>query len=44
MISIREGNPGDGGYREHDRVVIGKDGAENSTKFRCGDEHNIIKV
>jgi len=40
---IPEGNPGAGGYREHDILVIGKDGAENITKFPFGPEHNIIK-
>jgi creatinase len=44
MIMIPEGNPGAGGYREHDILVIGKDGAENITKFPFGPEHNIIKV
>ena len=43
MILIPEGKPGAGGYREHDILVIGKDGAENITKFPFGPEHNIIK-
>ncbi|MDA7689918.1 M24 family metallopeptidase, partial [Candidatus Pelagibacter sp.] len=43
MIMIPEGNPGAGGYREHDILVIGKDGAENITKFPFGPEHNIIQ-
>ena len=43
MIMIPEGNPGAGGYREHDILVIGKDRAENITKFPFGPEHNIIK-
>ena len=43
MIMIPEGNPGAGGYREHDILVIGKNGAENITKFPFGPEHNIIK-
>jgi len=42
MILIPEGNPGAGGYREHDILVIGKDNAENITKFPFGPEHNII--
>ena len=33
MILIPEGKPGAGGYREHDILVIGKDSAENITKF-----------
>ena len=44
MIMIPEGNPGAGGYREHDILVIGKDGAENITKFPFGPENNIIKT
>ena len=43
MIMIPEGKPGAGGYREHDILVIGKDGAENITKFPFGPDHNIIK-
>ena len=43
MILIPEGNPGAGGYREHDILVIGKDNVENITKFPFGPEHNIIK-
>jgi creatinase len=44
MIMIPEGNQGAGGYREHDILVIGKDSAENITKFPFGPEHNIIKT
>ena len=29
MILIPEGKAGSGGYREHDILVIGKDGSEN---------------
>lgn len=43
MITIPEGEPGAGGYREHDILVINEDGAENITKFPYGPEHNIIK-
>ncbi|NQW08163.1 MAG: M24 family metallopeptidase [Candidatus Pelagibacter sp.] len=43
MIMIPEGKPGAGGYREHDILVIGKNSAENITKFPFGPEHNIIK-
>ncbi|WP_421779701.1 M24 family metallopeptidase [Kiloniella litopenaei] len=42
MIMIEEGNPGAGGYREHDILVVGESGAENITKFPYGPEHNII--
>jgi creatinase len=43
MIMIPEGIPGAGGYREHDILVIGKNSAENITKFPFGPEQNIIK-
>jgi len=43
MIFIPEGEPGAGGYREHDILVINKNGAENITQFPLGPEHNIIK-
>ncbi|WP_425538804.1 M24 family metallopeptidase [Microaceticoccus formicicus] len=44
MIMIPEGQPGAGGYREHDILVINYDGTvENITKFPYGPKHNIIK-
>ncbi|MCH6471683.1 M24 family metallopeptidase [Sinomonas terrae] len=43
MITVAEGQPGAGGYREHDILVVGKDGAENITKFGFGPENNIIQ-
>lgn len=42
MITVPEGEPGAGGYREHDVLVVGDEGAENITKFPYGPEHNII--
>lgn len=42
MIWIPEGTPGAGGYREHDILVVGEDGAENITKFPYGPGRNII--
>ena len=42
MIAIPNGQPGAGGYREHDILIVGKDGAENITGFPYGPEHNII--
>lgn len=42
MIMIPEGQPGAGGYREHDILVITEDGAENITGFPYGPQHNII--
>ena len=44
MITVAEGLPGAGGYREHDILVVGEDGAENITKFGFGPEHNIIEA
>jgi len=43
MIFIPEGEPGAGGYREHDILVINEKGSEDITKFPFGPEHNIIK-
>jgi len=43
MIFIPEGEPGAGGYREHDILVVNENGAENITKFPLGPAHNIIK-
>lgn len=42
MITIPEGQPGAGGYREHDILVVTEDGAENITGFPYGPDHNII--
>ncbi|MCY4221558.1 MAG: hypothetical protein OXD35_07880 [Thiotrichales bacterium] len=42
MITLPEGQPGAGGYREHDMLVVTKDGAENLTGFPFGPEHNVI--
>ena len=44
MITVQDGQPGAGGYREHDILVVGQDGAENITKFPFGPEHNIISA
>lgn len=42
MIMLPEGLPGAGGYREHDILIVGDEGAENITKFPYGPEHNIV--
>ncbi len=42
MITVLDGQPGAGGYREHDILVVNGSGAENITKFGFGPEHNII--
>ena len=43
MIMIPEGEPGAGGYREHDILVVKENSAEDITKFPFGPEYNIIK-
>lgn len=42
MITIPEGRPGAGGYREHDILIVTADGAENITGYPYGPEENII--
>ncbi len=42
MIMIPEGEPGAGGYREHDTLVVTEDGADNITGFPLGPEHNVV--
>jgi len=43
MVMIPEGQPGAGGYREHDVLVINEDGTvDNITGFPYGPEHNIV--
>jgi creatinase len=43
MIALPEGEPGAGGYREHDILVVTEGGAENVTRFPFGPEHNIVR-
>ncbi|WP_089718673.1 M24 family metallopeptidase [Candidatus Entotheonella palauensis] len=42
MIMIPAGQPGAGGYREHDMLVLTEDGAEDITQFPFGPAHNMI--
>jgi creatinase len=42
MLTIPEGTPGAGGYREHDILIVGENGAENITGFPYGPDHNVI--
>ena len=42
MLTIPEGQPGAGGYREHDILIITDTGAENITGYPYGPGFNII--
>src|SRR5690625_699824 len=41
-IMIPFGNPGAGGYREHETLIVHEDHVENITTFPVGPEENII--
>ena len=42
MLTVPEGQPGAGGYREHDILVIHETGAKNITGFPYGPKHNVV--
>lgn len=42
MLTIPNGQPGAGGYREHDILIITEDGKENITGYPYGPEFNIV--
>ncbi len=42
MLTIAEGQPGAGGYREHDILVITEDGAEDITHYPYGPAFNVV--
>ncbi|MBV6636286.1 MAG: M24 family metallopeptidase [Mameliella sp.] len=42
MLTIPEGQPGAGGYREHDILVVTEDGAENITGYPYGPGFNVV--
>ncbi|SEO03671.1 aminopeptidase P family protein [Palleronia pelagia] len=42
MLTLPEGAPGAGGYREHDILVVGDDGAENITGYPYGPGFNVV--
>ncbi|MEI2807595.1 aminopeptidase P family protein [Albidovulum sp.] len=42
MLTIPEGKPGAGGYREHDILVITGDGNENITHYPYGPQFNVV--
>lgn len=42
MLTIAEGKPGAGGYREHDILVITENGNENITGYPYGPDFNVV--
>jgi creatinase len=42
MLTIPDGQPGAGGYREHDILIITKDGNEDITHYPYGPSFNIV--
>ena len=42
MLTILDGQPGAGGYREHDILIITEDGNDNVTGYPYGPEFNIV--
>ncbi len=42
MLTIPEGTPGAGGYREHDILIITEDGNENITGYPYGPGFNVV--
>ncbi len=42
MLTIPEGQPGAGGYREHDILFITEDGNEDITKYPYGPAFNVV--
>ncbi|QDC08590.1 M24 family metallopeptidase [Oceanicola sp. D3] len=42
MLTIPEGQPGAGGYREHDILIITDGGNENITGYPYGPEFNVV--
>ena len=42
MLTIPEGQPGAGGYREHDILVVTEEGNENITGYPYGPSFNIV--
>ena len=42
MLTLPQGQPGAGGYREHDILVITEDGNENITGYPYGPDFNVV--
>ena len=43
MLTIPNSQPGAGGYREHDILIITENGNENITKYPYGPDFNVIE-
>lgn len=44
MLTIPDGQPAAGGYREHDILVVGENDSENITGYPYGPEFNVVPV
>ncbi len=42
MLTLPEGTPGAGGYREHDILIMTEEGAENITGYPYGPDFNVV--
>ena len=42
MLTIPEGQPGAGGYREHDVLVVAENDVTNISGFPYGPEYNSV--
>jgi creatinase len=42
MLTIPQGQPGGGGYREHDIMIITEDGNDNITDYPYGPSFNVV--
>ena len=42
MLTLADGQPGAGGYREHDILLITEDGNENITGYPYGPDFNVV--
>ncbi len=43
MLTVPDGQPGAGGYREHDILFITEEGNEDITKYPYGPEFNVVR-
>jgi len=42
MLTIPDGQPAAGGYREHDIILVGEGSSENITRYPYGPEFNVV--